>query len=95
MDEIIKSKVLKLAQAELNRGIVEANSSNWDLPELEFKDGDDVGKLSIYMAPADDFPKGHWLVYIHYPYILHPSTFMAFSKKTLSLVYYGRSYDEG
>jgi hypothetical protein len=92
-------QVLLLAATELKR--MESQNRAWlgAYSGMRLVDGDTTNhRLSGMYASrttfARDFPKGYWIVYLQ-PAIprLGRSTIMAFSKNSLTLVYFGAVND--
>jgi hypothetical protein len=96
----ISEQVLSLATTELRR--METENSFWlgAYSGMSLVDGDTTslrirGVYEAHNTITRDFPKAHWIVYLQHsiPRFGH-STIMAFSKKSLALVYFGSAYDE-
>ena len=101
MNQDISEQILSLASAELRR--METENSAWQgaYSGMSLVDGDTTDrKISIVYGTRNaltrDFPKDHWIVCLQ-PSIprVGRSTIMAFSKKSLALVYFGSANDNG
>ena len=97
----ISDQVLSLAATELRR--LESENVSWigAYSGMSLVDGDTFekrlgGLFDLHYKLPRTFPKGHWVVYLHHN-IRRPgsATIMAFSKKDLSLVYFGSAKDDG
>lgn len=97
----ISKQILSLAAAELCRMENENDSWRGAYSALNVVDGDTTnrrisGIYNAHKAIPRDFPKGHWIVYLQHAIPrFGRSTIMAFSKKSLALIYFGTVPDAG
>jgi hypothetical protein len=97
----ITDQILALAATELRR--LESENNSWidAYSGLSLVDGDIFeqklgGIHDINHRLPRTFPKGYWIVYLQHKIRRSGSTtIMAFSKKDLSLVYFGSADDNG
>lgn len=95
IEQEIQEQIIALAVNELKR--LEAINDTWHgaYTSMTFADGDIIDrKMSGFtrtLKPIPrDFPRGHWIVYLH-PSIQRfgKAVIMAFKKDGLALVYFG------
>ncbi len=88
----------------LNKLDPENNRENYPiLDDYPAADGDTMDFINVYWVNSrlsaeerKEFPRGNWIVYVtdsRSMYRLHSHIIMAFSKRDLALVYFGRIYD--